>query len=157
MPSPSRFAPQADLRIRVLVIGDDPIHEHHFRAELRKAHLEDCVLFIEDPRVAIQTLNARHGRFFGSDLYAIILNLDAPQLAWTDILRQLGSSLRTSDIPVIFMSDAPYSWGERELAEWKILGCLPRPIQLKPFGDAVSRAFHARKAQTADAACVRTV
>jgi PleD family two-component response regulator len=155
--SASRFREQTKPRVRVLVIGDDPTHERHFRSELRKTHLEDCVLFIEDPRVALQALNARHGRLFSAELYAIILNLDAAELDWANILRQLKASLRTEDIPVILMSEMPDSWAQREIEEWKILWCLPRPIQIKPFGDAVSRAFHARNSQTAEAAYGRYV
>ena len=157
LPSPSRFNARSETRICVLVIGDDPIHERYFRTELRKARLEECVLFTEEPHIAIQSLNARHARLFGGDLYAIILNLDAPDLDWANILRQLKASHRTTNIPVILMSDRPNSWAQREIEEWNILWCLPRPIQLKPFGEAVSRAFHARNAQTAAAAYGRYI
>ena len=138
MTSPSPQArdrgPLAEVPL-VLIVDDNEKNRKLARDVLRAAGLRTLEAGRGDEAISVATDNRPD---------VILLDLRLPDMAGTEVARQLRSGTGTGGIPVVALSASAYAWNSDRLLAAGFDGYLQKPIDVRAFPDQV-RGFCKRR------------
>ena len=138
MTSPSPQArdrgPLAEVPL-VLIVDDHEKNRKLARDVLRAAGLRTLEAGRGDEAISVATDNRPD---------VILLDLRLPDMAGTEVARQLRSGTGTGGIPVVALSASAYAWNSDRLLAAGFDGYLQKPIDVRAFPDQV-RGFCKRR------------
>ena len=125
--------------LTIILIEDDPGHALLIKRNLRRAHIRNHIITLEDGEQALTY-------FFGEESDAnraahapvlVLLDLNLPIVDGYQVLQRIKSDARTKSIPVVILTttDDP-----REVAACYELGCnvyITKPVEYLQFCDAI--------------------
>lgn len=113
---------------RVLVVEDDFLNRMMFCAVLREGGYQ--VEEVVDERMTLAEVEE-----FGPDL--IVLDINLPHMSGIDIIKLLKSNDLHCDIPVLAVTGYVGKGEELKVRSAGASGYLAKPVQMKPFLEAV--------------------
>jgi CheY-like chemotaxis protein len=127
--------------VNILLIEDDPGHAHLIEKNLRRANLNNNIIFFEDGQRALEYLFGM-GEFDSTPHYSsllILLDLNLPVLDGYEFLKRLKADRRTKGIPVIILTTTDDT---REVTKCYELGCniyITKPVEYDQFSEAIRK------------------
>jgi two-component system response regulator len=127
--------------VEILLVEDNPNDAELTLRALRKHHLANKVLHVEDGAEALEFLFANGAydqRKIENTPRVILLDLKLPKVSGVEVLRKVKSDERTRVIPVVVLTS---SREDRDLAECYALGVnsyIVKPVEFENFVRAVS-------------------
>ncbi len=128
------------LEVEILLVEDNPNDAELTQRALRKNHLANQVLTVEDGEEALDFIFARgaySNRRVESGPKVILLDLKLPKVDGLEVLRAVKSDPRTKMIPVVVMTS---SKEEKDIIESYQLGVnsyIVKPVDFDKFNAAV--------------------
>ena len=119
----------------VLIVDDHEKNRKLARDVLRAAGLRTLEAGRGDEAISVATDNRPD---------VILLDLRLPDMAGTEVARQLRSGTGTGGIPVVALSASAYAWNSDRLLAAGFDGYLQKPIDVRAFPDQV-RGFCKRR------------
>jgi len=133
---------QADKReVTILLAEDDPGHATLIEKSLRRAHISNRLITVQDGQAALDYL-FREGTRAGEERLRptlVLLDLNMPVLDGYQVLERMKADERTRRIPVVVLTttDDP-----REVDRCYGLGCnvyVTKPVDYERFSEAVRK------------------
>ena len=131
--------------IEVLLVEDNPNDAELTLNALRRRHLADHILHVQDGEEALEFLR-REGRYAGQErehaLKVVLLDLKMPKMDGLKVLRAMKSDPRIQEIPVVMLTS---SCEDRDLDEAYRLGAnsyIVKPVEFDNYSEAVSQLGH---------------
>jgi CheY-like chemotaxis protein len=128
--------------IRVLVIEDDDMDQEVLLDHLKRANVQDHILFISDSRRAAELLLRADDQEIRSKLCAVFLDLMLPGFSGIEILRLIRSTPEIASLPVIVMTGLTDPKVLEECRKLKATSYLKKPLAFRSFCMAVANIFH---------------
>ena len=131
--------------IEVLLVEDNPNDAELTLNALRRRHLADHILHVQDGEEALEFLR-REGRYAGQEtehaLKVVLLDLKMPKMDGLKVLRAMKSDPCIREIPVVMLTS---SREDRDLDEAYRLGAnsyIVKPVEFDNYSETVSELGH---------------
>jgi CheY-like chemotaxis protein len=128
--------------IRVLVVEDNPADQELLGRQLQQTSIGKQVLFLSDPRVALDLVQGPEFADFRKDLMAIFLDVHMPYMSGIDLLRMIRSVEGFEEFPVVVMTTDPHPDTLVACTELNATALLEKPISKDDFTRVISPLFH---------------
>ncbi len=128
-------------RIRVMVVEDSPQDQFLLRRELKSTTLGDNVLFLSDPRIALDLLQSPGSNEFRDNLLAIFLDVNLPYLSGIDVAKIIRSIEGMEHFPLIIMTCSPPPHIRRSCRDLATT-LIEKPVKLASFSHVLAGIFH---------------
>lgn len=128
--------------IRVLVVEDNPDDQELLGRQLQETSIGNHVLFLSDPRVALDLIQGAEFADFRKDLIAIFLDVHLPYMTGIDLLRMIRSVDGFEKFPVIIMTTDPHPEALAACKELNPTAFLEKPISMDDFTKVIAPLFH---------------
>lgn len=127
---------------RVLVVEDSLDDQEFLYRQLRKTPLGENVLFVSDPRKALDLLQNEDGPRFRQELVVIFLDIHLPFMSGLDLLRIIRETEGMKDFPVIIMTALPTPETIAACTELKARAFVEKPVTFSHFSKVIADLFH---------------
>jgi len=125
--------------VTILLVEDDPGHARLIEKNLRRAHLANDIIVLDNGQKAIDFLlhqgeyaNDRH-----LDPLLILLDLNLPIKSGFQVLQVIKADERTKHIPVVMLTTSEVP---QEIERCYALGCnvyVTKPVEYEQFSEAI--------------------
>ncbi len=128
--------------MEILLVEDNPYDAELTIRALKKRHLANHLLHVEDGQAALDYLfgtGAYEGRDVADQPKLVLLDLKLPKVDGIEVLRQLRADERTKLVPVVVLTS---SHENSDLTECYKLGAnsfTVKPVEFESFTEAVSK------------------
>lgn len=128
--------------VRVLVVEDNPDDQILLNRQLQTTTFRDHVLFLSDPRLALDIIQGYQAQAFRENLIAIFLDVHLPHLSGIEVLRSIRGIDGWADFPVIVMTvdNGPGIAGS--CSELEATALLQKPVTMDDFTKVIAPLFH---------------
>ena len=127
--------------MEILLVEDNPRDAELTIRALKKRHLANNLIHVEDGQAALDFLFGT-GAYAGSTVHpqpkVVLLDLKLPKVDGIEVLRQIRADARTKFLPVVVLTS---SREERDVIETYRLGVnsyIVKPVEFENFSEAVS-------------------
>lgn len=126
----------------ILLVEDNPYDAELTIRALKKRHLANHLLHVEDGQAALDYLfgtGAYEGRDVAEQPKLVLLDLKLPKVDGIEVLRRLRADERTKLVPVVVLTS---SHENSDLTECYKLGAnsyTVKPVEFESFSEAVSK------------------
>ena len=128
-------------QLEILLVEDNPDDAELAIRALKKRHLANNLIHVEDGQAALDFLFGT-GAYAGRDVQhqpkVVLLDLSLPKVDGFEVLRQLRADERTKLVPVVVLTS---SREDRDLLKTYDLGAnsyIVKPVEFESFSEAVS-------------------
>ena len=128
--------------IRVLVVEDNPADRELLDRQLQQTSIGKQVLFLSDPRVALDLIQGPEFADFRKDLMVIFLDVHMPYMSGIDLLRMIRSVAGFEEFPVVVMTTDPHPDTLAACKELNAAAYLEKPISMDDFTKVIAPLFH---------------
>ena len=128
--------------VRVLVVEDNPADQELLGRQLEQTSIGKQVLFLSDPRVALDLIQGPEFADFRKDLMMIFLDVNLPYMSGIDLLRMLRSVEGFEQFPVVLMTTDPHPDALAAGKELNATAFLEKPISMEDFAKVLAPLFH---------------
>jgi CheY-like chemotaxis protein len=128
--------------IRVLVVEDNFDDQALLRRRLKKTFIGNNVLFLSDPRQALDWLQGVDGESIRRELIAIFLDVHLPHMSGIELLRIIRSIDGMADFPVMVMTSSPHPDTLTACHELKVKAFVEKPVTFDDFSKVIAALFH---------------
>ena len=125
---------------RVLVVEDNEDDQQLLRRQLRSALLLEQVLFVSDPRVALDLLQGNPT--IAQQLVALMIDVNLPHMSGMELLKIVRSIEGLEDIPVYVMTSSPSPQTLASCQNFRVEALLHKPVTLPAFIKEIANLFH---------------
>lgn len=128
-------------QLEILLVEDNPQDAELTIRALKKRHLANNLIHVEDGQAALDFLfgtGPYAGRNVNDQPKVVLLDLKLPKVDGIEVLRQLRADERTKYLPVVVLTS---SREERDVIETYALGVnsyTVKPVEFENFSEAVS-------------------
>jgi CheY-like chemotaxis protein len=102
----------------------------------------ESVLFLSDPRIALDLLQGSDADNFRRDLVAIFLDVHLPYMNGIDLLKIIRSMDGMANFPVIVMTGLPSPQIADDCKKLDVVALVEKPVTLHTFSKTVANLFH---------------
>ncbi len=127
--------------LTILLAEDDPGHATLVQRNLRRAGVDNEVVWVKDGQEALDYVRSEgaYAQRPGHIPLVILLDINMPRIGGIEVLRQLKMDARTKTIPIVMLTttDDP-----REVEGCYELGCslyITKPVDYEAFCEVVQR------------------
>ena len=128
--------------IRVLVVEDNLNDRELLNRQLRKTSLAEHVLFLEDPRVALNLFRLPRSADLRKSLIAIMLDVHLPHMSGIELLAGIRSLELWRDCPVIMMTTDTRPENVAACKALNAMAFVAKPVTLQSFAEHIAPFFH---------------
>lgn len=127
--------------LTIILIEDDPGHALLIKRNLRRAHIRNHIVTLEDGQEALNYFFGKEG-YSNATVHApllVLLDLNLPIVDGYQVLRRIKSDPRTKSIPVVILTTTDDA---REVGACYELGCnvyITKPVEYLEFCDAIRK------------------
>ena len=132
--------------IRVLVVEDNPADQELLGRQLQQTSIGKQVLFLADPRVALDLIQGPEFADFRKGLMAIFLDVHLPYMSGVDLLRMIRSVDGFEQFPVVMMTTDPHPNTLAASKELNAIALLEKPLSMDDFARVIAPLFHQARA-----------
>jgi CheY-like chemotaxis protein len=126
--------------VTILLVEDDPGHARLIEKNLRRSHIANDIIVLDNGQKAIDFL--LHQRDYANDHHLdpllVLLDLNLPVKNGFQVLQVIKADERTKHIPVVMLTT---SENPREIERCYALGCnvyVTKPVDYDKFAEAIS-------------------
>jgi two-component system response regulator len=128
--------------VEVLLVEDNPQDAELTIRALKRHHLANQLVHVEDGAEALDFLFAR-GKYEGlkvdSPPKVVLLDLKLPKMNGLEVLRIMKTSERTRSIPVVVVTSSAEDPDVRTAYELGVNSYVIKPVQFEAFVEAMSK------------------
>ena len=128
--------------VRVLVVEDNADDQLLLNRQLQKTCFKDHVLFLSDPRVALDLMQGFGSHIFRQNLLTIFLDVHLPHISGINVLRDIRAIEGWADFPVVVMTNDTNPQILNECTELNATAFVQKPVTMADFTKAIARLFH---------------
>jgi CheY-like chemotaxis protein len=128
--------------VRVIVVEDNPDDQELLGRQLRKTVIGDHVLFLSEPKTALQLLGGPTAVALRQSLVALILDIHLPHMTGIELLRRIRAMEQWEQFPVIMMSTDKCSENVSACSDLNVMAFIEKPLTVASFAQAVAPLFH---------------
>lgn len=134
--------------IRILVVEDDPYDQELLLHQLKKAHMEDNVLFVSDGIKALEVIQSSRD-FPNGGLVSVFLDLHLPGMNGIELLRRIRNLPGLETLPVIVLTSSKNPRDLEECQKLRVMSHIEKPITFDSFSKSIANIFHQSKVANA--------
>ncbi len=128
--------------VRVLVVEDNADDQLLLNRQLQKTCFKDQVLFLSDPRVALDLIQGFGSHIFRQNLLTIFLDVHLPHISGISVLRDIRAIEGWADFPVVVMTTDGNPQILKECSELNATAFVQKPVTMAGFTKAIAPIFH---------------
>lgn len=125
----------------ILLVEDSPADAELAIRALRKAHIANSLLHLEDGEAALDYVfctGQYSGRKIGDIPKLILLDLKMPRISGLEVLQQIKSDERTKTIPVVLLTSSKEESDISNGYKAGVNSYIVKPVEFESFVKAVS-------------------
>jgi CheY-like chemotaxis protein len=127
--------------VRVLIVEDNRDDQMLLQRQLKKAGISN-VLFLSDPKLALEWLQGPSGGTLRRELIALFLDVDLPYMTGIDLLRLVRLLEGMEEIPVMVMTASARPETIEACHELKVRAFVEKPVTYHDFSKVIAPLFH---------------
>ncbi len=125
--------------VTILIVEDDPGHARLIEKNIRRSHISNDLLVIENGQAASDYIfcEGRYAHCGHPNPLLVLLDLNLPVMDGAALLKRMKTDPRTRSIPVVVLTSTE---DPREVARCYELGCnvfITKPVDYQQFSEAI--------------------
>jgi CheY-like chemotaxis protein len=131
-----------DIPIRVLVVEDNPNDQELLNRQLQTTPFANHVLFLSDPRIALEMVCGSSSETLRDSLVVIFLDVHLPHMSGIDFLRKIRETNLWKNFPVVIMTTDPNPDTVAACKDLRVKGFVEKPVTMSRFTEVIAPLFH---------------
>jgi CheY-like chemotaxis protein len=127
--------------VRVLIVEDNLDDQELLQRQLRKARIGN-VLFLSDPKKAMEWLQGANGEKLRSELVALFLDVDLPHMTGIELLKMIRLMEGMENLPVMVMTSSARPETIAACHELRVRAFVEKPVTFHDFSKVIAPLFH---------------
>ncbi len=127
--------------MKILVIEDNLNDQELLYKQMRKANIENHILFVNDGLKAMELL-LQDAQSAKSKVLAVFLDLNLITSSGLDVLRMIRKNSKLAGMPVVIMTGSEDPHDRKECERLKVINYLSKPISAQTLCMAIANLFH---------------